>query len=111
RQQVIHMTLAAYVATGFAVAAVHAFFLLRDRSNVFHRRALGIALTVAAVRIPLQIVSGDMIARMVGERQPAKFAAMEAHYRTGAGAPITIGGMPDDAPMTTRFAIRTPRGL
>src|SRR5256712_11266297 len=37
-QQVIHMTLAAYVATGFIVAAVHAFFLLRDRRNVFHRR-------------------------------------------------------------------------
>src|SRR3989442_13227294 len=39
-QQVIHMTLAAYVATGFIVAAVHAFFLLRDRRNVFHRRGL-----------------------------------------------------------------------
>jgi len=110
-QQVIHMTLAAYVATGFSVAAVHAFFLLRDRSNVFHRRALGIALTVAAVGIPLQIASGDMIARMVAERQPAKFAAMEAHYRTGAGAPITIGGIPNDATMTTRYALRIPSGL
>jgi cytochrome d ubiquinol oxidase subunit I len=110
-QQVIHMTLAAYVATGFAVAAVHAFFLLRDRGNVFHRRALGIALAVAAVGIPLQIVSGDMIARMVAERQPAKFAAMEAHYRTGAGAPITIGGIPNDATMTTRYALRIPWGL
>jgi cytochrome d ubiquinol oxidase subunit I len=105
------MTLAAYVATGFAVAAVHAFFLLRDRRNVFHRRALGIALTVAAVGIPLQIVSGDMIARMVAERQPAKFAAMEAHYRTEAGAPITIGGIPNDATMTTRYALRIPSGL
>src|SRR5213078_7515 len=38
-QQVIHMVLAAYVATGFAVAAVHAFFLLRDRTNAFHRTA------------------------------------------------------------------------
>jgi cytochrome bd ubiquinol oxidase subunit I len=110
-QQVIHMTLAAYVATGFAVAAVHAFFLLRDRSSVFHRRALGIALAVAAVGIPLQIVSGDMIARMVAERQPAKFAGMEAHYRTGAGAAITIGGIPDDATMTTRYALRIPSGL
>src|SRR5881628_3024787 len=110
-QQVIHMTLAAYVATGFAVAAVHSFFLLRDRSNVFHRRALGIALTVAAVGVPLQIVSGDMIARMVAERQRAKFAAMEAHYRTGAGAPITIGGIPDDATMTTRYALRIPSAL
>jgi len=110
-QQVIHMTLAAYVATGFAVAAVHAFLLLRDRSNVFHRRALGIALTVAAVSITLQIVSGDVIARMVAEQQPAKFAAMEAHYRTEAGAPITIGGIPNDATMTTRYALRIPSGL
>src|SRR6266480_988939 len=110
-QQVVHITLAAYVATGFIVAAVHAFFLLRDRRNVFHRRAFGIALAVAAVGIPLQIVSGDMIARMVAERQPAKFAAMEGHYRTQGGAPLTIGGIPDDAAMTTRYALRIPRGL
>ena len=110
-QQVVHMTLAAYVATGFIVAAVHAFFLLRDRRSVFHRRALGIALTVAAVGIPLQMVSGDMIARMVAQRQPAKFAAMEGHYRTERGAPLTIGGIPDDAAMTTRYALRIPRGL
>jgi cytochrome d ubiquinol oxidase subunit I len=110
-QQVIHMVLAAYVATGFAVAAVHAFFLLRDRTTVFHRRAFGIALAVAAVGIPLQIISGDLIARMVADRQPAKFAAMEAHYRTEAGAPITIGGIPDDATMTTRYGVRIPGGL
>src|SRR5258708_17987332 len=29
--ETVHMTLAAFVATGFAVAGVHAFFLLRDR--------------------------------------------------------------------------------
>jgi cytochrome d ubiquinol oxidase subunit I len=110
-QQVIHMILAAYVATGFAVSAVHAFFLLRDRTHPFHRRALGIALTVAAAGIPLQVISGDLIARMVAARQPAKFAAMESHYRTEAGAPLTIGGLPDDDAMTTRYAIRIPWGL
>ena len=109
--QVVHMVLAAYVATGFAVAAVQAFFLRRDRTNVFHRRAFGIALAVAAVGVPLQIVSGDTIARMVADRQPAKFAAMEAHYRTEAGAPVTIGGIPDDAAMTTRYGLRIPGGL
>jgi len=109
--QVIHMILAAYVATGFAVAGVHAFFLLRDRANAFHRRAFAITLAVAAIASPLQIVSGDLIARMVAQRQPAKFAAMEAHYRTAAGAPLTIGGIPDDAAMTTRYAIRVPFGL
>lgn len=110
-QQVIHMTLAAYLATGFGVAAVHAFFLRRDRTSIFHRRACSIALAMGAVASPLQLVSGDFIARMVAVRQPAKFAAMEGHYRTEAGAPLVIGGIPDDEAMQTRYAIRIPRGL
>jgi cytochrome d ubiquinol oxidase subunit I len=36
---------------------------------------------------------------------------MEAHYRTEAGAPITIGGIPDDAAMATRYGLRIPGGL
>lgn len=110
-QQVVHMTLAAYVATGFAVAAIHAFFLLRNRTSMFHRRAMGVALALALVTIPLQIVSGDLIAKMVAERQPAKFAAMEGHYRTERGAPLTIGGIPDDEAMETKYAIKIPYGL
>src|SRR6185312_15364989 len=38
--QTLHMTLASYAATGFAVAGIHAFLLLRDPANAFHRRAL-----------------------------------------------------------------------
>jgi len=55
--EVLHMTLAAFVATGFAVAAIHGFFVLRDRANQFHRAALGIALGLACVSAPLQIIS------------------------------------------------------
>jgi cytochrome d ubiquinol oxidase subunit I len=109
--QVVHMTLAAYVATAFGVAGVHAFFLLRDRTSAFHRRAFAIALAVGAIAIPLQAVSGDLIARMVAQRQPAKFAAMEGLYRTRAGAPLSIGGIADDARMEMRWAIEVPYGL
>ena len=109
--EVLHMTLAAFVATGFAVAAVHAFFLLRDRNNVFHRRALGIALAIACISIPLQILSGDHSARVVGRLQPAKLAAMEADYHTQRGAPLVIGGIPNDETRTTDDALRIPRGL
>jgi cytochrome d ubiquinol oxidase subunit I len=109
--EVLHMTLAAFVATGFAVAAVHAFFLLRDRNNRFHRSALGVALTVACVSIPLQIMSGDHSARVVGRLQPAKLAAMEAHYRTQTGAPLLIGGIPNDETRTTDYALSIPSGL
>lgn len=109
--EVLHMTLAAFVATGFAVAAVHAFFLLRNRNSLFHRSALGLALAVACSSIPLQIASGDLSARAVGRLQPAKLAAMEAHYRTQKGAPLLIGGIPDDATRTTGYALTIPRGL
>ena len=106
--EVLHMTLAAFVATGFAVAAVHAFFLLRDRNSLFHRSALGIALAVACVSIPLQILSGDLSARAVSRLQPVKLAAMEALYQTQAGAPLLIGGIPNDARRTTDYALNIP---
>ena len=109
--EVLHMTLAAFVATGFAIAAVHAFFLLRNRRNVFHRHALGLSLAVACVSIPLQILSGDHSARAVGRLQPAKLAAMEAHYHTQTGAPLVIGGIPNDETRTTDYAFRIPHGL
>ncbi|HSE65721.1 MAG TPA: cytochrome ubiquinol oxidase subunit I, partial [Gemmatimonadales bacterium] len=79
-QQTLHMTLAAYAATGFAVSAVHAVFLLGDPVNAFHRRALQIALMVGTPAALLQPVSGDISARNVAEYQPAKLAAMESVF-------------------------------
>jgi cytochrome d ubiquinol oxidase subunit I len=109
--EVIHMTLAAFIATGFAVAAIHAFFLLRDRRNAFHRIALGIALALGCISAPLQLISGDFSARSVARLQPAKLAAMEAVYRTQTGAPWRLGGIPDDQSRTTRYGLTIPRGL
>ncbi|HEX3717534.1 MAG TPA: cytochrome ubiquinol oxidase subunit I [Verrucomicrobiae bacterium] len=109
--EALHMTIAAFVATGFAVAAVHAFLLLRDRNNRFHRCALGIAIGVAGISAPLQIISGDLSSRAVGRLQPAKLAAMEADYRTETGAPLLIGGIPNDETRTTKYALRIPHGL
>src|SRR5262249_50817854 len=109
--EVVHMTLAAFVASGFAVAAVHAFLLRRNRASEFHRAALGIALGMACIATPLQSVSGDFSARRVAELQPAKLAAMEAHYHTQEGAPLLIGGIPDDETQTVSYAITIPHGL
>src|SRR5207244_254547 len=61
--QTIHMTLAAYAATGFAVAGIHAFLLLKDRANALHRRALVIALLVGA---PPPVLPGCVRMRAVG---------------------------------------------
>jgi cytochrome d ubiquinol oxidase subunit I len=109
--QTLHMTLAAYAATGFAVAGIHAFLLLKDPANAFHRRALEIALIVGAPAAVLQPISGDMSSRHIAAHQPVKLAAAEALFRTQAAAPLTLGGWPDVAARETRFGVEVPYGL
>jgi cytochrome d ubiquinol oxidase subunit I len=109
--QTLHMALAAYAATGFAVAGIHAFLLLRDRKNLFHRRALAIALLVGGVAALLQPLSGDLSARMVAEQQPVKLAALEGQFKTERAAPLRIGGIPDAETGETCCAIEIPYGL
>jgi cytochrome d ubiquinol oxidase subunit I len=110
-EQTLHMTLAAYAATGFAVAGIHAFLLLFEPRNEFHRRALSIALLVGAPAAVLQPFSGDVSARSVARNQPAKLAAMEAHFETERRAPLVVGGWPDVDARATRWAIEIPSGL
>ncbi len=109
--QTLHMTLASYAATGFAVAGIHAFLLLKDPTNAFHRRALEIALIVGAPAAVLQPISGDLSARQLAVHQPVKLAAAEALFRSQRGAPLSLGGWPDVARRELPFAIPVPRAL
>jgi cytochrome d ubiquinol oxidase subunit I len=109
--QVLHMTLAAYASSGLVVAGIHAWPLLREPDNAFHRRALAVALLIGAPAAVLQPLSGDLAARFVARYQPVKLAAMEGQFRTERGAPLRIGGWPDEAAGETRYAIEIPYAL
>jgi len=109
--EVIHVLLSCYAATGFAVAGIHAAFLLRDRASAFHRAALRIALGVGGAAALLQPISGDLSARQVAAEQPVKLAALEGQFETERGAPLRLGGLPDPERMETRFALEIPKGL
>jgi cytochrome bd ubiquinol oxidase subunit I len=109
--ETLHMTIAAYAATGLIVAGIHAFMLLRDPRNAFHRRALLIALCVGAPAAVVQPVSGDISARYVARWQPVKLAAMEADFTTQHDAPLRVGGFPDESRETTPGAIVIPYAL
>jgi len=109
--QIVHMLLAAYMAVGFAVAGLHAWWLLVDPRDPFHRAALSVALVTAAVPALLQPLSGDVAGRVVARTQPAKLAAMEGHFDTAARAPLRIGGLPDVREGVTRYALEVPAGL
>ena len=109
--QALHMTLAAFIAVGFAVAGIHAYFLRRDPDNPFHRKAFAIALCVGGIIAILQPISGDISAKRLAKHQPIKLAAMEGQWETERGAPLRIGGIPDEEAEETRYAIEIPKAL
>lgn len=91
--EALHMLLAGYMVAGFVVAGVYAVGLLRGRGDRYHRLGLAIPFTVAAVITPVQIFVGDVAAREVFHREPAKFAAIELLPRTGSHVPEVLGGV------------------
>jgi cytochrome d ubiquinol oxidase subunit I len=107
--QVVHMLLAGYMVTGFAIASVYAAGMLRGRRERRHRLGLLLPLTVAVLITPVQIGVGDWIAKTVAENQPAKLAAMEGLYETRAGAPLSLGGIYYDDEL--HYALELPNGL
>lgn len=109
--QALHMLLASYAATGFAVAGMHAWVTLRGHPSALHRRALAIALAVGAPAAVLQPLSGDISARLVAETQPVKLASMEGQWETRRRAPLRIGGWPDAEREETRLALELPGAL
>ena len=107
--RLVHMVLAAYLTTAFVVGAVGAFHLLRDQANRQARIMFSMAMWMAVLVTPLQILAGDMHGLNTFEHQPAKIAAMEGHYETHIGAPLILFGIPDDEAETTHFAIEIPK--
>jgi cytochrome d ubiquinol oxidase subunit I len=107
----MHMMLAAYVATGLGVASVYAVGMLKGRRDTYHRRGLATGLVLGLTLAPVQVAVGDLAARLVGEQQPVKLAAMEAQWETEPDAPLHIGGIPLPGREETVFAIEIPGGL
>ncbi|OUJ73089.1 cytochrome ubiquinol oxidase subunit I [Hymenobacter crusticola] len=106
--QAIHMSLAAFAATGFAVAGVHALMILKRKNIRFHTHAFRIAAFFATVAAVLQPLSGDFSAKDVAKRQPAKLAAMEAHFHTEKSASLVLGGLPNEEKQRVDYAIKIP---
>jgi cytochrome d ubiquinol oxidase subunit I len=105
----VHMVLAAYLTTAFVVGAVGAFHLLRDRANEGARVMFSMAMWMAAIVAPIQAVAGDRHGLNTLVHQPAKIAAMEGHWETGAGQPLILFGWPDMNAEMTHFKIEIPR--
>lgn len=106
--QALHMIIAAFIATGFAVAGVHAFMILKGKNLVFHTKAFKIAAISASIAALIQPLSGDISAKDVSRRQPEKLAAMEAHFHTETNADFILGGIVNENEHKVDYAIKIP---
>jgi cytochrome bd ubiquinol oxidase subunit I len=106
--RLVHMVLAAYLTTAFVVGAVGALHLLRDRANRDARRMFSMAMWMAAIVAPIQIVAGDFHGLNTLEHQPVKVAAMEGHWERQTGAPLILFALPDEVAEENRYEIGIP---
>jgi cytochrome bd ubiquinol oxidase subunit I len=105
----VHMYFAAFIVSGFLVAAFYAWGFLRGRRGRYERTALTIALSAAAIAAPLQVVIGDWAAREVADHQPVKLAAIEGLGSTTKGASEHVLGWYDGEKVV--YGIEIPRML
>jgi cytochrome d ubiquinol oxidase subunit I len=104
----MHTVAAFYVTTGFVVLGVAAYLLRRKQSVDEARLMLSITLWLLTLMVPLQILLGDMQGLNTLHHQPAKLAAIEAHWNREARAPLALFAIPDQQAETNHYAIEVP---
>jgi len=106
--RLIHMVIAAYLCTAFAVGGVSAFYLWHKRHVPHAKIMLGMAVIMAALVAPLQLFVGDLHGLNTLKHQPAKIAAMEGIWKTEKGASLRLFAWPDEKNEVNRYEIKIP---
>lgn len=103
-----HMLLAAYMTTAIVVLAVAARYRIADKFPRQSGTMLKMAMGMIIVLAPLQLVIGDLHGLNTAEYQPAKVAAMEAHWDSSEPAPLLLFAWPDQDAQTNHAEIGIP---
>jgi cytochrome d ubiquinol oxidase subunit I len=94
--QYAHTMTASVVTASFVVAALGAFYILRDLHGRHARQFLTLGVTAGLVSsIVVAFPTGDGQAKLVARHQPVALAAMEGRFESGPYAKITIIGQPN----------------
>jgi cytochrome d ubiquinol oxidase subunit I len=106
----VHTVIGAFLTTSLAVGGVGAWHLLKSRNNAGARTMFSMAMWMAALVAPLQILAGDAQGLNTQEYQPAKVMAMEGHFDSFAGgAPLVLLGMPNEEKRRIDYSLEIPK--
>lgn len=103
-----HMFTAAYLTTSLVVAAVGARYLMAGRFVEESKTMLRMGIGMVALLAPLQLVIGDAHGLNTAKHQPAKVAAMEAHWDGSKPADLVLFAWPNEKEERNDFEISVP---
>jgi cytochrome d ubiquinol oxidase subunit I len=103
-----HMLTAAYLTTSLVVLAVGARYLLVGAFKEEARTMMRMGVGMLAVLGPVQLLLGDQHGLNTLEHQPAKIAAMEAHWRNTGPMDLVLFALPDEHLKVNRAALSIP---
>jgi cytochrome d ubiquinol oxidase subunit I len=88
----LHTITSGYVLAAIFVIGISAWYLLKKRHTLFAKRSIVVAAVFGLVMSLMNIQAGDESAKQIAEKQPMKFAAMEALYDGQTNAPLVAIG-------------------
>ncbi len=111
--RLVHMGLASFLCVAFAVGGVGAWHLLRARregraASPAVRTMFSMAMWMAAIVAPIQIMAGDTQGLNTLQYQPAKIAALEGDWTGRSRAPEILFGIPNMKAERTDYAVEIP---
>jgi len=107
--RLLHMMTASFLTVTFLIAGISAYRYLKGINLSGNRALIKLAMSVAVVLTPFQIVLGDLHGLNTLEYQPVKVAAMEGIWETTKGAPAVLFAIPDESLKANRYEIAIPK--
>lgn len=111
---ITHMWVACLEISLFVIGGISAWYLLRSRHTEFFLTSFKMMVVAAIFVTSLQVWLGDGAGKSVFRNQPAKLAAIEAHWHTnppGEGAAWNMLAWPDKRLQDNHWAISVPYAL
>lgn len=108
--RLIHMVLAAFLATALIIDSAAAWQILKGNSNIGIRKMLSMGMWMVLIVSPLQAIVGDFHGLNTLKYQPAKIAAIEGHWENvpGKASPLVLFGWPDMVEEKNHFEVAIP---
>ncbi|MEO5938823.1 MAG: cytochrome ubiquinol oxidase subunit I [Sphingomonas sp.] len=108
--RLVHTVIAAYLTTALVVGGVSAWHILKRHDTPQVRIAFSMAMWMATLVAPLQLVAGDTQWLNTLEHQPIKVLAMEGDFEPSPnGAPLVLFGIPSNADGRVNYKVEIPK--